>query len=195
MGNKLLINNPEQLLQASLRGDRKSQEMLYRVHYGYAMSICLRYTQNREEAVEIVNDGFMKVFTKGEQYNPKYPFQVWLRRIMINTALDYYRSHHKHYFHEDISEASFVESEYSSPLDDLNHEALLKMVQQLSPAYRMIFNLFVIEGFSHEEIAAQLGISVGGSKSNLSRARECLRTLIYKHNIESKPIGINKIEQ
>ena len=193
MGNKQLINNPEQLLQESLRGNRQSQEMLYRSHYGYAMSICLRYAQHKEEALEIVNDGFMKVFTKGEQYNPKYPFKVWLRKIIINTALDYYRSNHKHSFHEDISEAFSLESPYASPIDELNHEALLKMVQQLSPAYRMVFNLFVIEGYSHEEIAERLGITLGGSKSNLSRARESLRNMIQDKTVEFKGRPVHKI--
>src|ERR1700712_106142 len=108
MANKSLTDNPEALLQACLRGDRKSQELLYRQHYGFAMSICLRYTKSREEAVEVVNDGFMKVFTKGEQYNSAYPFKAWLRRIMVNASLDYYRSQQKHYYHENIEEANNV---------------------------------------------------------------------------------------
>jgi RNA polymerase sigma factor (sigma-70 family) len=183
MANKTLIENPEELLKASLRGDRKSQELLYRLHYGFAMGICMRYAKSKEEAVEVVNDGFMKVFTKGEQYNPVYPFKAWLRRIMVNAALDYYRSQQKYYYHDDIEEAHGLSSNDESALSHLNHEELIGLVQKLSPAYRMTFNLFVIEGYSHEEIAEKMGIAIGTSKSNLARARENLREMLKKVSV------------
>ncbi|RFS16254.1 RNA polymerase sigma factor [Emticicia sp. C21] len=180
-----LPDSPEELLIASLKGDRKSQERLYRLFYGFAMGVCLRYNQNREEALEIVNDSFMKVFTKGEQYDASgrhssYPFKAWFRRIIVNTALDYYRSQQKHYFHENLNEAYDVSSTESNALSQLNHDELLELVKRLPSGYKMVFNLFVIDGFSHEEIAQQLQISVGTSKSNLSRAREALRKMIMK---------------
>lgn len=178
MANNLPSENPEELLHKSVRGDRKSQEKLYRQFYGFAMSVCMRYTQSRDEALEIVNDGFLKIFTKGDQYDSKYPFKAWFRRIIVNTALDFYRSQQKHYFHENIEEAYEVSSNDSSPLSQLNHEEIIQLVQRLPSGYRMVFNLFVIDGFSHEEISNQLGISVGTSKSNLSRAREALRKMI-----------------
>lgn len=172
--------SPEELLQKSVRGDRKSQEKLYRQFYGFAMGVCVRYTQSRDEALEIVNDSFLKVFTKGDQYDSKYPFKAWFRRIIVNTALDFYRSQQKHYFHENIEEAYEVSSNDSSPLSQLNHEEIIMLIQRLPSGYKMVFNLFVIDGFSHEEISNQLGISVGTSKSNLSRAREALRKMILK---------------
>ncbi|WP_337044657.1 RNA polymerase sigma factor [Emticicia sp. 17c] len=180
-----LPDSPEELLVASLKGDRQSQERLYRKYYGFAMSVCLRYNQNREEALEIVNDSFLKVFTKGEQYDAAgrqsaYPFKAWFRRIIVNTALDYYRSQQKHYFHENLEEAYEVSSTDSNALSQLNHDELLELVQRLPSGYKMVFNLFVIDGFSHEEIAQKLQISVGTSKSNLSRAREILRKMIIK---------------
>ena len=180
MANHLPTETPEELLHMSIRGDRKSQEKLYRQFYGFAMSVCMRYTKSRDEALEVVNDSFLKVFTKGDQYDPKYPFKAWFRRIIVNTALDFYRSQQKHYFHENIEEAYEVSSNDSSPLSRLNHEELIAMVQQLPSGYRMVFNLFVIDGYSHEEIGSQLGISVGTSKSNLSRARGVLRKMILK---------------
>lgn len=180
MANNLPNESPEELLQKSLRGDRKSQEKLYRQFYGFAMSVCVRYTQSRDEALEIVNDSFLKVFTKGDQYDSKYPFKAWFRRIIVNTALDFYRSQQKHYFHENIEEAYEVSSNDSSPLSQLNHEEIIMLIQRLPSGYKMVFNLFVIDGFSHEEISNQLGISVGTSKSNLSRAREALRKMILK---------------
>lgn len=180
MANNLPTESPEELLSLSMRGDRKSQEKLYRQFYGFAMSVCVRYTKNREEAVEIVNDGFMKVFTKGDQFDSKYPFKAWFRRIIVNTALDFYRSQQKYYYHENIEEAYEVSSQDSSPLSQLNHEELIELIQKLPTGYKMVFNLFVIDGFSHEEISNQLGISVGTSKSNLSRGREMLRKMIIK---------------
>ncbi|MDZ7934778.1 MAG: RNA polymerase sigma factor [Emticicia sp.] len=180
MANNLPNENPEELLQKSVRGDRKSQEKLYRQFYGFAMGVCVRYTQSRDEALEIVNDSFLKVFLKGDQYDSKYPFKAWFRRIIVNTALDFYRSQQKHYFHENIEEAYDISSNDSSPLSQLNHEEILALVQRLPSGYKMVFNLFVIDGFSHEEIGNQLGISVGTSKSNLSRAREALRKMILK---------------
>jgi RNA polymerase sigma factor (sigma-70 family) len=180
MANNLPTENPEELLRMSMRGDRKSQEKLYRQFYGFAMGVCMRYTKSKDEAVEIVNDGFMKVFTKGDQFDSKYPFKAWFRRIIVNTALDFYRSQQKHYFHENIEEAYDVSSQDSSPLSQLNHEELLGLIEKLPSGYKMVFNLFVIDGFSHEEIGNQLGISVGTSKSSLSRAREMLRKMIIK---------------
>jgi RNA polymerase sigma factor (sigma-70 family) len=180
MANHLPTETPEELLRMSIKGDRKSQEKLYRQLYGFAMGICMRYTKSRDEALEVVNDGFLKVFTKGEQYDSKYPFKAWFRRIIVNTALDFYRSQQKHYYHENIEEAYEVSSGDSSPVSQLNHEELIGMVQQLPNGYRMVFNLFVIDGYSHEEISNQLDISVGTSKSNLSRAREVLRKMILK---------------
>jgi RNA polymerase sigma factor (sigma-70 family) len=178
MANNLPSETPEELLHKSVRGDRKSQEKLYRQFYGFAMSVCVRYTQSRDEALEIVNDSFLKIFMKGDTYDSKYPFKAWFRRIIVNTALDFYRSQQKHYFHENIEEAYEVSSNDSSPLSQLNHEEIIGLVQRLPSGYKTVFNLFVIDGFSHEEISNQLGISVGTSKSNLSRAREALRKMI-----------------
>ncbi len=169
----------EALLEGCRNGNRRSQELLYKQFYGYAMSICLRYTRTRDEAIEVLNDGFMKVFTKTEKYDPEKSFKGWVRRIMINTALDYYRQNLKHYFHEDVSVAENA-PENETILSKLAHEELILLVQRLSPAYQMVFNLFVIDGYSHEEIAEQLTISVGTSKSNLARARENLRNMLKK---------------
>ncbi len=168
------------LLAGCLRQQRRSQEELYRQFYGYAMSICLRYTQTREEAVEVLNDGFLKVFTKLNQYDLSKPFKPWLRRIMINTATDYYRQAVPHYYQSDLMAAEQVSSHEADVLSSLGHDYLLSLVQRLTPAYRMVFNLFAIDGYSHDEIAAKLGISVGTSKSNLTRARENLRLMLPK---------------
>ncbi len=170
----------EALLEGCRTGNSKSQELLYRQFYGYAMSVCLRYTRTRDEAVEIVNDGFIKVFNHVEKVDLTKSFKNWLRRIMVNTALDYYRQNHKHYNHDDIQETEYMISDSKDASSDLSYEELLGLVQKLSPAYRTVFNLFVIDGYSHEEIGEKLGISIGTSKSNLARARINLREMLSK---------------
>ncbi|GAB2765442.1 sigma-70 family RNA polymerase sigma factor [Rhabdobacter roseus] len=168
-----------ELLDGCLRANRRSQEMLYKQFYGYAMGVCMRYTRNREAAREILNDGFLKVLTRLESYDRERSFKVWLGRIMINTALDHYRREARHQVHEDIQAAETAHVNEVA-ISQLSHAELMEMVQALPPAYRITFNLAVIDGYSHEEIAEQLGISVGASKSNLSRAREKLKVLLAK---------------
>jgi RNA polymerase sigma factor (sigma-70 family) len=178
-------NNPTELLLASVKGDRKSQEKLYKSFFSYAMSICMRYTKNKDEAIEVCNDGFLKVFLKGEQFDEKYPFKAWLKRIMVNTAIDFNRKNQKFSNHEDIETAYNVSSNYATAEDSLGYEQLILLIQKLNPAYREVFNLFAIDGYSHEEIANMLNIPVGTSKSKLSRARESLREMIAKVNKEN----------
>jgi RNA polymerase sigma-70 factor (ECF subfamily) len=138
---------------------------------------------NREEATEVMNDGFMKVFIKLNKYDPKRSFKGWLRKIMINTALDNYRHNLKHYYQQDLETSPDV-SASGSVLADMAYQEMVNMVQKLSPAYRTVFNLYVMDGYTHEEIAEILDISVGTSKSNLSKARENLRILLKKNKDE-----------
>ena len=172
------------LIQGCMKGDRESQKMLYKHYYGYAMSVCIRYAHSMEEAQEIMNDGFLKVFTKINQYDPKRSFKGWMRRIMINTAIDYFRSNKHHYNHQEI-EVAKGEQEKEDVLRDLSYNEIIALVQKLSPGYRTVFSLYVIEGYSHEEIADKLGINVGTSKSNLSKARANLRSMLAKYDKEA----------
>lgn len=167
----------EDLLKGCLEQERSSQKMLYRQYFGYSMSICLRYAPNREEAVEVVNDGFMKVFTRIRTYDPKRSFKNWLGRIMLNTSIDHYRANHKHYHHDGLDKAE--ETEFpASVIDKLAYDELIGLVQQLPQSYRTVFNLHVIDGYKHNEIAEMLSISAGTSKSNLFKAKELLKTMI-----------------
>ncbi|WP_428664518.1 RNA polymerase sigma factor [Runella sp.] len=179
--SRALKTLPE-LLEGCLQNDRKCQELLYKQFYGYAMGVCMRYVPNREEALEVVNDGFLKIFQKVQKYDAEKPFKIWLRRIMINTALDHYRQNVKYQNHTDLSvaENTVAASDGDNAYSQLAHEDLIELIQQLTPAYRTVFNLYVIDGYSHEEIARQLGISEGTSKSNLARARENLRVMLSK---------------
>ncbi|MBL6449025.1 sigma-70 family RNA polymerase sigma factor [Fulvivirga sp. 29W222] len=171
------------LIEGCKSKNRESQRMLYKHYYGYAMSICVRYAQDHEEAREILNDAFMKVFAKIDMYDSKRSFKGWLRRIMINTAIDHFRANKKHYYHADITEGHDQQVSVDV-IDDMSHNDILELVQRLSPMYRTVFSLYVIDGYNHEEIAKQLGISVGTSKSNLSKARANLRKMLMKMNKE-----------
>lgn len=177
--------NLKAVINGCLKGSRDHQKVLYEQFYGYAISICLRYAHSTEEAKEILNDGFMKVFTRLAQLKDG-PFKPWLRRILINTAIDHYRASSKHYNVSEInSEVAYNTLTQASAIDDLSHQELILLIQQLSPAYRTVFNLYVIDGYTHEEIATQLQISVGASKSNLFKAREHLKTLLEKVNVKA----------
>ncbi|QNH63022.1 RNA polymerase sigma factor [Hymenobacter sediminicola] len=185
LDSALLLN----LLAGCQRQERGCQRHLYLQYYSYALSVCLRYLHDRDVALETVNDGFMKVFQELPRFDTsRYSdlagsLRGWIRRIMVRTAIDQFRASSRHVFQTDLDAvAPFHADGGQSPLDTLSFEELLQVIGQLTPAYRAVFNMFVIDGYSHEEIAEQLGISVGASKSNLSKARAHLRALLKKSN-------------
>ena len=165
------------LLRECQKGGRKSQELLYTQYYGYAMGVSLRYSNDRNEAIEIVNLGFFKVLTQLSKYDRNLSFKGWLRRIMINTAIDYYRRNTRHQHFVDVSYAKY-ESVNFDALDQISEKEIMAAIQQLPPSYKMVFNLYVIEGFKHEEIAEKVGIRVGTSKSHLAVARNKLQKIL-----------------
>jgi RNA polymerase sigma factor (sigma-70 family) len=167
-----------EVLKGCLQKNRRSQEHLYKMFYGYAMSVCLRYVTNREEAAEVMNDGFYKIFNKLDTYDATRPFKTWLGRVMVNTALDHYRRNTHQFQFESVENKEVPVEE--GPITGLSYEDLIGLVERLSPVYRIVFSMAVIDGYSHEEIAEKLEITVGSSKSNLSRAREKLRMMLSK---------------
>lgn len=166
------------------------QKELYDNFCGYALAICMRYTRDRWEALEIMNDGFLKAFRGLHQF--LYPedlgrltssFKSWLKKIMIYTAIDYYRTGNRQMQSLDmLGDESYTSGLLGTvyPDEQLSYKELILMIEMLSPSYRTVFNLYVIDGFSHEEIAAILGISVSTSRSNLAKAKEQLRNLLKK---------------
>lgn len=170
---------PDKLREDCIRGEAGSQKKLYYNFYGFAMGICLRYARDRDEAVEILNDGFFKVLTRLQQYDPAKPFLPWLARIMTNTSIDHYRSQLRHPVTSDLTEME-IHGEDAVIESKLNYDDLIKLIQSLPPGYRAVFNLYAIDGYTHEEIAEQLGISAGTSKSNLFKARQKLRMMLEK---------------
>ena len=173
-------------IKACALNDRESQKKIYTAFYGYAMSVCDRYTNNQDDSVEILNDGFLKIFKEIHRYKPTYAdvvssFMGWLRKIMVYTAIDHFRRNQKHRFTAELDNGIIqIASGGEDALDRISYDEIIKSIQQITPGYRTVLNLFVIEGFSHEEIAEKLGISVGTSKSNLSKARKQLQRILLK---------------
>ena len=172
------------LIDSCKKGKRASQDELYKVMYSYGMSICLRYAHNKGEAHEILNDASLKIFKHLGQYNRTLSFKSWIRRIYINTAIDHYRRNLKHEKTLDISHAE-MEQATASSLDLLSANEILAAVQQLSPVYRTTFNLCVIEGYKHNEVAEMLGITESTSRSNLAKARVKLQKMLLVMNREN----------
>ena len=177
-----------QLIDGCLKQDRKSQKMLYKAFYGFAMGICLRYAGNRDQAAEVMNQGFFKVFTSIESYDFDKPFKAWLGKIMINASIDHYRANLKMAYAEDLDQAEHI-SDGELPDKNLSYNDLLVMVHKLPTAYRTVFNLFAIEGYSHDEIAEMLNINAGTSKSNLHKARIKLKKMVMDADEQANNIN------
>ena len=156
---------------------RESQKSLYEEFYAYALSICLRYADNREEASEILNDGFMKIFNNIKLFDLSRAFKPWLRKIMVNTAINHYHQKQRNIQAAEIDQARY-ESDTETIISGISYQEIIAMLQKLPPAYRTVFNLHVLEGYKHEEIAAMLNITVGTSKSNLFKAKESLKKIM-----------------
>jgi RNA polymerase sigma factor (sigma-70 family) len=167
----------QQIIDGCIEQDRHSQELLYKKLYGFAMNICLRYANNRYEATDVLNDGFFKAFTNIEKYDKSWPFKAWLSKIMYNASIDYYRTNLK--WNQLVGlEKSDVKVNEVSIEHKLDYEDLLKTIQQLPPTYRIVFNLYAIDGYSHEEIAEMIGITASTSRSNLHKARVKLQQML-----------------
>lgn len=184
-----------ELLAACQRHERLAQRRFYGQFYGFALGVCQRYARHREQAMEVVNDGFVKAFRELPRFDPgQHPADLagslrgWLKRIMIHTAIDHYRAEQRQPSTTDFDAVAYAQADdQPTALDQLSYDELLAVVQRLPPAYRTVFNLAVLDGYSHEEIAAHLRISVGTSKSNLFKARAHLRTLLLAQSATSKP--------
>ena len=167
-----------QLIQKCIKGERHSQKNLYALLAPKMFVTCLRYSRNREEAEEILQEGFMKVFEHLVQFKFTGSFEGWVRKIMVNCALQKYRSKSQLHALVNIEDLATQYGEKENIHSQLGTKELLKLVQMLPPAYRMVFNLYVFEGMKHREIAELLGISEGTSKSNLYDARAILKKAV-----------------
>lgn len=175
----------EKELKRCSKGNRKAQEHLYGIYYRYAMSIAMRYSNSLFEAEEITNDSFYKVFTKREIHRSEKTFKPWFRRIIINSAIDHYRSNEKNRNLILLSDIPETPSN-DDIIDTMSADEIIKLLQSLPPMYRIVFNLYVIEGYNHDEIGEKLGITSSTSRSNLTRAKHKLRELIKDYSYYEK---------
>ncbi len=165
------------LIAGCLREERWAQKQLYETYYGKLLGVCLRYSNNSEDARDILNEGYVKVFRYLERYKVGTSLECWMRRIMINTSIDYYRKEMRHRS-DDIEAAQYKIAEDNDVVSNYSAQEILKVIQVLPPAYRAVFNLYAIEGYSHKEVAESLGITESTSRSNLVKARVKLKELL-----------------
>ena len=174
-------NIPESdLIKGCIDGNRRMQEELYRRFSPRMYAVCLRYASSSDEAEDILQEGFIKIFKKLDSYRGDGSFEGWIRRIFVNTAIEHFR---RRRYLQPVSEKeeNTIEGKYLSVLDDLAEKDILELIKQLSPGYRTVFNMYVIEGYTHKEIGDMLGISEGTSKSQLSRAKVILQELVKQY--------------
>ena len=169
------------IVEGCIKGKRKYQKQLFEMFYGKMMAVCMRYAKDQDEAQDMVQIGFIKIFKKLDVYNFEGSLEGWIRRIMVNTAIDQIRKNKRDPFSiEDEQRVQNIEEDVPFSKEDdedikIQAEAAIKAISRLSPAYRTVFNMYVMEGFTHKEIAEYLGISEGTSKSNLAKAKQKLR--------------------
>jgi RNA polymerase sigma-70 factor (ECF subfamily) len=172
-----------ELIRGCQRGHPPSQEALYRRHWSFAMSVCLRYAPTRDDALEVAHDAYVKAFAAIDSVDPARPFRPWFRRVLVRCAIDRHRSARR-YRATVVPEADPPEVAVApDALDALEAEDVLALFAALSDDQRAVFNLYEVEGFSHDEIADLLGIAPGTSRSHLTRARQRLRAL-YSEQVE-----------
>ena len=173
----------EQLIESCKKNDAKAQSQIYKLYSSKLFSLCLKYSRNHAEAEDNLQDAFLTIFGKISQYQGKGSLEGWMKRITINTALQRYRSAG---VFDIVNEGQIEDVSLEIDEEQVSLDFLLNSIQQLPDRYRLVFNLYVLDGYSHKEIANMLDISVGTSKSNLARAR-----LILKEKIEMHKTGSN----
>lgn len=181
----------EELIKGCLAGTWAFQQMLYKRYAAKMLTVCMRYTGSKEEAEDVLQEGFILVFEKMSQFKMKGSFEGWIRRIIVNKAIENYRKAAHIYPLMSIEESENVTVSEDDVLGNINAKELLKMVQDLPPMYKMVFNLYVFEGMTHKEIAEELGIAEGTSKSNLSDARNILKRKITQSMLTAEQYELN----
>ncbi|OFX37251.1 MAG: hypothetical protein A2X04_14350 [Bacteroidetes bacterium GWF2_41_9] len=168
------------MIAGCLKGKELHQEVLYKRYFSFAISICIRYTKDRNEAMEIVNDSYMKVLENLGEYDSSKSFKAWYSRILVNTSIDNYRKNLKHT--NNLSIENIIETgEHEPDIDiELSVNDILKIFSHLPENYKVTFSLFEIEGYSHEEIGKLLGVTTSTSRSNLARAKKMVRAIYMK---------------
>jgi len=173
-----LVSEQECIL-ACIRQERWAQKKLYEDHYTQMMSVALRYAGNHEEAMDILHESFVKIFRNIGSFQPGTSVSAWIRKIVINTSIDFYRREKKRKT-EALEEALQIKSTIPDAISTLSSDEILIAIQQLPPSYRSVFNLYVIEGYAHKEIAEMLGVNESTCRANLVKARNKLQHILLK---------------
>jgi RNA polymerase sigma-70 factor (ECF subfamily) len=178
----------QQLIKGCLEGDRKAQQAVYKLLYGKMKVVCMRYTRDTDQALDILQEGFIKVFQNMERYSGAGSFEGWVRRIMVNLSIDRFRKQKNDFLLlngsmniEDYEDVVDDEPDVESVDYDFTPEQILEAMQMLSPAYKTVFNLYVFENFTHQDIAEALSISIGTSKSNFAKAKRNMKKILLKN--------------
>ena len=178
-----------EIIRKCCRKDKKSQEMLYKHFFGYALNIALIYNKQRDSAVDVVNDSFMKVFSEISKFDPGKPFKSWLRKIVINTSIDHFRRDRRNSFFEEKDSVHIADGN-ANVISNLTAEDVVGLLNRLPEIQKIIFNLYEIEGFSHEEIGEKLRIPASSSRVHLARAKKKLRELFPLYfNMNDERLG------
>lgn len=172
-----LPHEESELIRACVRQERWAQQLLYEEYYSRMMGLCMRYANNQDDALDILHEGFIKVFNHIGKYQPGTSLSAWIRRIIVNTAIDFYRRSIRRRT-EDLEQAYDLSTTDADAISQCTEQEILAAIQKLSPAYRAVFNLYIIEGYSHKEIANLLTISESTSRSNLVKARLKLKAIL-----------------
>lgn len=167
----------DNFISACIRKEMWAQKRLYEDYYPAMMGVCLRFANNEEDAVDILHEGFIKVYKHIAKYQPGTSLSAWIRRIMVNTSIDYYRKNIRRRT-DDIEQAYHLSTEEADAVSQFSEQEILQAIQVLTPAYRAVFNLYVVEGYSHKEIGEMLDITESTSRSNLVKARMKLQQLL-----------------
>ena len=182
------INQSEtKFIQACINNEEWALKKIYEDHYAIMLPICMRYANNSNEALDVLHDGFIKVFKNINKYKPGTSLNAWIKRVMINTSIDYYRKRVRQRT-EDMDTAYYLKDSSPDVVSEMSAQEIIDSLQELSKAYRTVFNLFVIEGYPHKQIAKILNISESTSRSNLVKARSKLRVILQRRKITLQQI-------
>ena len=179
-----MYSTEEEIIEGCINKKRKAQKMLYEKYYRRLLGICLRYCSNSAEAEDVMITGFMNIFTKIESFKGKGSFEGWMKKIMVNTAIDNFRKNKKHQHQSDLADVEddlILENRFP---ENISADEIITMIQKLPTGYKVVFNLFAIEGYEHNEIAEMLGVSVNTSKTQLFKARKLLQKSLFNANKE-----------
>ena len=187
------MNNEKQIIEGCKNRSRKAQKMLFDKYSPMLFPICMRYTKSKQEAEDLLQESFIKIFSNIEHYDEIGTFEGWLKRIVINSAISIHKQNFKYYFHENVDELN-IEDEFEPETPDFDYSLsdLMKIINELPDGYRIIFNMAVIEDYKHKEIADILDIDIGTSKSQLSRAKKMLQKRLTEMNEKRILLAVNK---